>query len=1185
MANLNINNFKASGIYTQEIDRTIDIPENVAQNRLVVGFSRKGLFNTPVVISSITQRKEVFGEIDTFLERRGSFFHRSIDVALEQGPVIALNLLPLDDTEEGDKVEYMSISTSQNIKNALKQKTLYSSFYDKEKFWKPSVSNFKSLVDTYTPSKIISFTNLSQDKYSIIIKKAEKRPNDRFDILIQDFYGKNSVPSYLDPLDYLSDYFVEVYIIKGDFSNFNSLSTDPVYSKYFNASGLKKEQLVATRNTSDFETASVFYGTLIPNFFDGNGISYSIDNVINRFVSKTGIFCFLDSDYIESLENYNSDVLDLVGHSLVRNENLEDLEYLSYKIKMLENLIYTRKQTFTKNPYVAYGGTLGIKTSLGNGQSGIFENLVLVQGTSVQSNITANVSLIELEGGKFAKIKSYSTSSGNTLISYTHPMKTSEGKFRYAVQSANTSSNSIVLTGQHGDFSYCINKPVLIQNDFNKFYYTLSSYTSHSGNNRTTLTFTTNENLYLVDETYKASWASGYEILKANSTANTITISGKHDIANVYSSLSSNLLYLKTNSEKLGNITISSFSYDSDNNTVLGLSSGNIRVANGTTYNIVSSNLYSEITDGSYFVTYGYYGVMRPNITAGNVNIVHDPDVINTEGNTIIAYKDSILHKNVDSGNLTVGDFYYKEIAPSVVYKYFLSFEKTLDVDGIDILKLKIYNDSSLTATGNTSITFGNKKNNKGTYTDLASNELGFSSKVGNINEYIDIVETYDNGTRIRLSSTEGSKISVGDYVSSFKVTEGETRYFLSKVYLKKKVIIGTLVYYDIYIPRSAKIINDSTFKIEKYKDIQNFIDSYNLFSLGGFTMKSYHIPGDSLNNQSQLVKILSVLKDTSLMDALSDRNLIDFRYIIDTFSTNISPQMYPKNILTELAKKQGKSIAFINMPKVETFIKSNPPGPVFTDYDSTLTVKKVYKPEYVASGGNTSLSPEFFFNLPSVEQGSKYGAIFGPYFRYRTQEGSIIDFPPCAVISNLFVRKLNNGEEFSITAGTTRGSVTTNNIAGLEYTYTDEDRGYLEPAGYNTCINKRGYGIILYSNQTMYQKELSALNNLHVRDALVTIERGIEDILERYVFETNTPTTRLNVANDVRTYLKSVLVAGGISDYSVTIDETNNTNETIQANFGIIDVSIEPVLGLQKFINTLVVERTQGIKSSGFRI
>jgi phage tail sheath protein FI len=123
----------------------------------------------------------------------------------------------------------------------------------------------------------------------------------------------------------------------------------------------------------------------------------------------------------------------------------------------------------------------------------------------------------------------------------------------------------------------------------------------------------------------------------------------------------------------------------------------------------------------------------------------------------------------------------------------------------------------------------------------------------------------------------------------------------------------------------------------------------------------------------------------------------------------------------------------------------------------------------------------------------------------------------------------------------------------------------------------------MIFANQTAYQRTLSAFNNLHVRDLLITITTAVEEILAQYLFEFNDATTRLEIKTIVQNYLEVVQNGGGIYDYDVIMDETNNTPEVIDQNFGIIDIGIEPSRGLQKFINRITILKTGGISSGGF--
>ena len=131
---LDLNQFKASGVYTVEFDASERIVVTTQTIRLVVGFSRIGPFNAPVFLRDVATARKVFGPIDAYLEKRGSFFHRAVETCLQTAPIFALNLLPLNNVpvnEGGDAVQYRSFSLEAAGENGLVTSALLSSFYNK----------------------------------------------------------------------------------------------------------------------------------------------------------------------------------------------------------------------------------------------------------------------------------------------------------------------------------------------------------------------------------------------------------------------------------------------------------------------------------------------------------------------------------------------------------------------------------------------------------------------------------------------------------------------------------------------------------------------------------------------------------------------------------------------------------------------------------------------------------------------------------------------------------------------------------------------------------------------------------------------------------------------------------------------------------------------------------------------
>ena len=182
-------------------------------------------------------------------------------------------------------------------------------------------------------------------------------------------------------------------------------------------------------------------------------------------------------------------------------------------------------------------------------------------------------------------------------------------------------------------------------------------------------------------------------------------------------------------------------------------------------------------------------------------------------------------------------------------------------------------------------------------------------------------------------------------------------------------------------------------------------------------------------------------------------------------------------------------------------------------------------------------------------------------------------------------MKKYSSGNTFSIVAGK-RGIITEPEITGVEYDLTNADRDFLEPAGFNLIVRRRGFGVMIFSNNTGYQRVKSALNNVHVREALVTIERDIERILLNFLFDFNDTTTRLRVKTLVKNYLTAVQDARGISTFDVIFDDSNNGTEVLENNAGIIDIIVDFPRGIHKFINRITITRAGGqlaSNSTGF--
>ena len=195
--------FKSSGVYRLEFDKSQTVAIPAEQLRLIVGFSRKGPFNTPVFCPDSGFFRSVFGDISRADERKQSYFHRSCLTALERGPILALNLLRLNNATDGtgDYDEaYMFSSSSTSVNEGYTTDALYSGYYNQDKFFYPeeaaTLTNIGA-TDSAPFNKLFNFVNLGQSKLTVLVRKAAPDNVRGFNVTVQDWYGSANIPSFL----------------------------------------------------------------------------------------------------------------------------------------------------------------------------------------------------------------------------------------------------------------------------------------------------------------------------------------------------------------------------------------------------------------------------------------------------------------------------------------------------------------------------------------------------------------------------------------------------------------------------------------------------------------------------------------------------------------------------------------------------------------------------------------------------------------------------------------------------------------------------------------------------------------------------------------------------------------------------------------------------------------------------
>lgn len=319
---------KSSGIYRFVWDKSQVPPQQAETMRLLVGYSEKGPFNTPVYVESVQDFISIFGNISKRLERKGVYFHRLAQQALQAGPILALNLKKFNE----EKTNYLTFNPS-NI-NTLgdsdelgPKTTSVKTIFNTDRFWSidPDIMvnklNEKSRITKYIT---IASTDVKDNSCSIFVRKYI--PDSYKGIKIRSWYTSQGleIPEWMDKtigeddetnfLDTdISDYFAEIYVFRGQFSEDLYKADNSPLHKYFDESGCldkaysnpfntDEDALEALAKDSNSNFIGVYQGILLPNFKDANGNYISLDIKFNKDNTSHKMLMKLDESYLEESE-------------------------------------------------------------------------------------------------------------------------------------------------------------------------------------------------------------------------------------------------------------------------------------------------------------------------------------------------------------------------------------------------------------------------------------------------------------------------------------------------------------------------------------------------------------------------------------------------------------------------------------------------------------------------------------------------------------------------------------------------------------------------------------------------------------------------------------------------------------------------------------------------------------------
>lgn len=1245
---IDLSTIKAAGIYTIEIDSSQREVTNPTSLRLLPGFNNKGPFNRPVFMQYESERQKVFGDIDHKLEQKGCFFNRMAQTMLKNGPVLALNLLKVDESVDGpDQVNYAAMSldsckANPKVVSAGKQygeydyqaktidkmlygtkegdvipyvgKTPYSSLFDRSRFWIPSKNNLLAVAahglvtndeNTYEHTNLLNFANTGTDEISILVYKPEGLKG--YDVTAKEWWGGNeNIPyGWIRPSDYISDYFIRVVAVKGNWTNYPVLSNDPIWHKYFDKNGIIKDKVGTFCSAEGITFIGSWTGTIIPDFIDKQGNYLYIETKVNAATERTGL-----------LMSINEDALQVISYDKNGVDNEVGKQNDDGSLKGVGSWVYD------------FDGNAQAESELGEGEISNNAYLVDMVGHNLQNGIY----------------------SSEFYLNLSHP-----------TNKVGKPSNEV-----YAPTAWFLKTEVSLT-DKNVWYMQFNGRDTEDANDDVM----PNAVVRVIDGLGESNWNKAYVIydkatgkpIKGNGILKSVknyyvcindgNINVNIKDLQVYGQLNENVSYnetdqvmpVKSGTKTLfkiaGNLTKAERD-DLETETkkvtvaeILGpdekeLELREVPVKADTNDTFIYKNV--KLYYGTYAIPDSANAkISLFSVTGGNkVNsfaTINDLDIITTSTiKNVLKFTENVTvkeDKNSETTNISGytfsygGNEYFMSQTENKLYKKMQAKPPTHF--GVNFLS---YN--YITTNVNEAVTdvyhayYFNGWVNKSTLSEPLVQPDGTEDKglqPGKLYEDSQEVPVTDTNlnTFIVVNEVEAANISVGDYVNNiayynnvgeaekYNLIPGITR-VISKVFVN--VDSRNEFYYKgkKYRINVAALENSNAQLIETKAGKRGFYlftalepvyisntncitrqipitsdtisHSLKFIPLKGLHISAKHRPGfdeyGRVDIEGGIEKIYSMLEEEGIHRGLCNPNMVDYRYIVDSMSYGLSNELGGKVYLSRLAQDRMKTTALLNLPSKRQFELST--NPCFCDtYEQGVYTKPPFDTKYIPAGGNSDLYNTLTFSLPTEDDGSKFTAAFWPHLTY-TVNGRKVNVPPAADVCDVLIRKFQGGDPYVIAANR-NGIIKNRDVTGIEFMADVKDREYLEPFGVNTIIQE-GNDILIYGNQTCYQDTKSDFNKLHVRENLNTLEIACEAVLNQYNFLYNTPAVRASVVTALTPILETMKLSQAIEKYNIICDESNNTPDIIAEDYGIVDIEVWMSHGMEKIVQRITLNR-----------
>ena len=251
-----------------------------------------------------------------------------------------------------------------------------------------------------------------------------------------------------------------------------------------------------------------------------------------------------------------------------------------------------------------------------------------------------------------------------------------------------------------------------------------------------------------------------------------------------------------------------------------------------------------------------------------------------------------------------------------------------------------------------------------------------------------------------------------------------------------------------------------------------------------------------------------------------------------------------------EIASTVQKSVVAIVEERQDSLAFMSPPSEFLINLPVATAVSKVV-------GWGNGRDDQGAVLEENLNVSSSYIAIDGNYkYQYDKYADRNRWIPLAGDMAGLAARTDSVGQPWMSPAGFNRGQI--QNVVKLAIETRQAHRDSLYQATINPVVGFSGQGYILYGDKTGTTAP-TPFDRINVRRLFNLLKKSISESAKYKLFEINDEFTRSSFTSEVSAYLDTIRSLGGVYDFRVICDDTNNPGTIIDRNEFVATIMVQP--------------------------